>query len=91
VLFRVIASNSRGKKDKLAGEASRKIDAVNTRVAVVDMKLDLKPGYAETFAIGVASASAFRGVETVWPHVVGGIAQIWNAVRTVTKPPSSSS
>lgn len=73
------------------GEASRKIDAVNTRVAVVDMKLDLKPGYAETFAIGVASASAFRGVETVWPHVVGGIAQIWNAVRTVTKPPSSSS
>ncbi|KAF9675115.1 hypothetical protein SADUNF_Sadunf10G0197800 [Salix dunnii] len=90
VLFRVIASNNRGKRDKQVGEASRKIDTVNTRLAVVDMKLDSKPGYAETFAIGVASASAFRGVGAVWPHVVGGIAQIWNAVRTVTKPTSSS-
>lgn len=85
VLFRVISSDNRSKKDKLVGETSRKIDAVHARLAVVDMKLDSKPGYAEAFGIGVASAAAFRGIESVWPHVVG----IWNAVRTATKPPST--
>ncbi|KAJ1405350.1 hypothetical protein SESBI_25899 [Sesbania bispinosa] len=53
-LFGVISSG-RGKKDKLLSESSRKMDAVNNRLTVLDMKLDSKPGYAETFAIGLAS------------------------------------
>ncbi|KAJ9139553.1 hypothetical protein P3X46_030278 [Hevea brasiliensis] len=87
VLFRVISSKNKNRKDKLMADASRKVDLVNNRVAVLDMKLDSKPGYVETFAIGVASGAAFRGIESVWPHVLGGIAQIWNAVTCATKPP----
>src|SRR5574337_1068296 len=53
-LFRIISSG-RGKKDKLLVETSRKIDATNNRLAILDLKLDSKPGYAETFALGLAS------------------------------------
>ncbi|KDP25039.1 hypothetical protein JCGZ_22574 [Jatropha curcas] len=90
VLFKVISANNKNKKDKFMAEASRKVDVVNNRVALLDMKLDSKPGYVETFAIGIASGAAFRGIECVWPHVVGGISQIWAAARSVTKPPHSS-
>ena len=83
-LFGVISSG-RGKKDRLLGDTSRKIDAINSRVAVLDMKVDSKPGYAETFAIGVASGAAFTGIKAVMPHVLGGIAQIWNSVTNATK------
>ncbi|OAY30159.1 uncharacterized protein LOC110630938 [Manihot esculenta] len=87
VLFRVISSNNKNRKDKLVSETSRKVDMVNNRLAVLDMKLDSKPGYVETFAIGLASGAAFRGIESVWPHVLGGVGQIWNAVTSATKPP----
>ncbi|KAJ8760179.1 hypothetical protein K2173_011035 [Erythroxylum novogranatense] len=89
VLIRVISANNKTKKDKLVGETSRKVDILNNRVAVVDMKLDSKPGYIETLALGVASGAALKGIESVWPYVAGGVAQIWSAVRSVTKPPTS--
>ncbi|KAE8649640.1 hypothetical protein Csa_012725 [Cucumis sativus] len=50
-LFRIISSG-RGNKDKRLLETSRKLDATNSRLAVLDLKLDSKPGYAETFALG---------------------------------------
>ncbi|KAE8699330.1 hypothetical protein F3Y22_tig00110580pilonHSYRG00099 [Hibiscus syriacus] len=90
VVMRVVSSNSKPKKDKFLIDASRKMDSVNNRLAVVDMKLDSKPGYLETFAIGVASGAAFNGISSVLPHVFEGIAQIWSSVRTATKPSSSS-
>ncbi|GLU21871.1 hypothetical protein SLE2022_379830 [Rubroshorea leprosula] len=89
VLLRVISSNNKSKKDKLILETSRKMDSLNGRLAVVDMKLDSKPGYAETFAIGVASGAAFTGIAAVWPHVLQGVTQIWTAVRNATKPSST--
>ncbi|MBA0690983.1 hypothetical protein Goari_008632 [Gossypium aridum] len=89
VVMRVVSSNSKPRKDKFLIETSRKIDSVNTRLAVVDMKLDSKPGYLETFAIGVASGAAFNGICSVLPHVFEGFAQIWSSVRTATKPSSS--
>ncbi|CAI0410035.1 unnamed protein product [Linum tenue] len=92
VLFRVVSANSsKAKKDKAAVDASRKIDVVNSRVAVVDMKLDSKPGYLGAFGVGIASGVALRGVEKVLPNVLEGIGQIWSAVGSVTKPPTSSS
>lgn len=83
-LFRVISSG-RGRKDKLLVETSRKLDATNNRLAILDMKLDSKPGYAQTFAIGVASGLTFKGIGTVFPHVLRSIAQIWNSATTLTK------
>ncbi|GAY61674.1 hypothetical protein WN943_023044 [Citrus x changshan-huyou] len=87
VLFRIIASNNKNRKDKLMAEASKKIDVVNSRVAIVDMKLDSKPGFLETFGIGIASGAALNGIGSVWPLVVKGFGQIW---RTATDPSSST-
>ena len=89
VVMRVVSSNSRSKKDKFLVDTSRKIDSVNSRLAVVDMKLDSKPGYLETFAIGIASGAALNGIGSVLPRVFEGFAQIWSSVRTATKPSSS--
>ncbi|XP_022716389.1 uncharacterized protein LOC111275343 [Durio zibethinus] len=91
VVMRIISSNPKSKKDKFLLDTSRKIDSVNSRLAVVDMKLDSKPGYMETFAIGIASGAALNGIGSVLPHVFEGFAQIWSAVRTATKRSSSSS
>ncbi|KAK2653119.1 hypothetical protein Ddye_012975 [Dipteronia dyeriana] len=90
VLFRVIASNSKNKKDRLVGDTSKKIDVINNRLAIVDLKLDTKPGYGETFALGVASGAALNGIGSVWPHVLKGLGQIWSAVRTATDPSTGS-
>ena len=90
VLFRVIASNS-NKKDRLVGDTSKKIDVINNRLAIVDLKIDTKPGYVETFALGISSGAALNGMGGVWPHVLKGIGQIWSAVRTAADPSSTGS
>ncbi|XP_074293953.1 uncharacterized protein LOC141621169 [Silene latifolia] len=83
-LFRVITSR-KGRKDKFMGEASRKLDAACNRLAIVEKKVDSKPGYTESFVIGVAGASAARGVFAVWPQVAGGFVSVWNSVRGVSQ------
>ncbi|XP_020965442.1 uncharacterized protein LOC110266046 [Arachis ipaensis] len=83
-LFGVISSG-RGKKDKLLVDSSRKMDAVNGRLAVLDMKLAGYVGYVETFAIGVTSAATLRGIGAIMPHIIAQISQIWNSVTTATK------
>lgn len=83
-LFRVISSG-KGKHDKLLTESSRKIDAINNRLTVLDMKLDSKPGYVETFAIGLASGAALKGIGAIVPHIIAPLFQIWNSVFTATK------
>ncbi|XP_058731563.1 uncharacterized protein LOC131603277 [Vicia villosa] len=83
-LFGVISSG-RGKNERVLNESSRKMDSVNNRLAVLDMKLDSKPGYVETFAIGVVSGAALNGIGAILPHILSPIAQIWNSVTSVTK------
>ncbi|XP_021762003.1 uncharacterized protein LOC110726794 [Chenopodium quinoa] len=83
MLFRVVTSG-RGKKDKFMAEASRKLDTANTRLAIIEMKLDSKPGYPESVAIGVTSAVVFRGVAAVWPQLVSAASSLWNSVRGST-------
>ncbi|XWS19560.1 hypothetical protein CRYUN_Cryun31cG0025900 [Craigia yunnanensis] len=86
--MRVISSNSKSKKDKFLIDTSRKVDSVNNRLAVVDMKLDSKLGYLETFAIGIAFGVTLNGIGSVLPHVFKGFTQIWAIVRIATKPSS---
>ncbi|WZZ11052.1 hypothetical protein YC2023_096973 [Brassica napus] len=90
-LVRVVSSskNNASSKDKLLTDA-RKIDAVNGRLAVVDAKLETKPGYVETFVLGLASGAALNGINAVWPHVTRGIGQVWSAVKSGTDPSSAS-
>lgn len=80
-----VISSSKGKKDKLLNESSRKMDAVNNRLTILDMKLDSKPGYVETFAIGVASGAALKGIGAIVPHILVPLSQIWNSVTSATK------
>lgn len=89
-LVRVVSSSKNASsKDKLVTDA-RKIDAINGRLAVVDAKLETKPGYVETFVLGLASGATLNGISAVWPHVTRGIAQVWSAVKTGTDPSAAS-
>lgn len=89
-LVRVVSSSrNASNKDKLVTDA-RKIDAINGRLAVVDAKLETKPGYVETFVLGLASGAALNGINAVWPHITRGIGQVWSAVRSGTDPSSAS-
>ncbi|XP_050382284.1 uncharacterized protein LOC126799187 [Argentina anserina] len=83
-LFRVISSG-RGRKDKLLAETSRKADSTNNSLAILNMKLDSKPGYGGSFAIGVVSGLSVQGIGSVLPHVLKGFGDIWNSVRSVNK------
>ncbi|GMH03883.1 hypothetical protein Nepgr_005722 [Nepenthes gracilis] len=83
-MLRKVVTSGRGKKDRFTAESSRKLDTANARLAIVEMKLDSKPGFPESLAIGIASAASFRGITAVWPRVVGAAAQIWNSVRSST-------
>ncbi|KAL8158680.1 hypothetical protein V2J09_000217 [Rumex salicifolius] len=74
MLVRVISSSSssksvKAKKNKFMSDASRKLDTANARLAILEMKLDSKPGFPQSLAIGVASGATFRGLSSVWPHI----------------------
>lgn len=84
VLVQVVGSG-RGKKGKFISETGRKLDNLNTRLAVLEMKLDTKPGYRETAAIGVASGLAATGFCSVLPHVLGALGQMWDSVKGTTR------
>ncbi|CAN7098666.1 hypothetical protein HID58_021704 [Brassica napus] len=89
-LVRVASSSKNASsKSKLLADG-RKIDAISGRLAVVDAKLETKPGYVETFALGLASGAALNGISAVWPHVTRGIGQVWSAVKSGTDPSAAS-
>ncbi|KAB2611089.1 hypothetical protein D8674_019121 [Pyrus ussuriensis x Pyrus communis] len=83
-LFKVISSD-RGRKDKILAETSRKIDSTNNILAILNMKVDSKPGFGEAFGIRVASGVILKGIETILPHVIRGFWEIWNTVRSAAK------
>ncbi|KAI3437150.1 uncharacterized protein J3R85_005569 [Psidium guajava] len=86
MLFRVVSSRD-PKTDKVPPDAARKMDALNGRLAVLEMKVDSKPGYAEAFAIGVASGAALNGMGSLVPHVLTSLSQIWSSVASLHKNP----
>ncbi|MQL86084.1 hypothetical protein Taro_018611 [Colocasia esculenta] len=88
VLYRTVASG-RGRKDRFMADTGRKLDNANTRLAILEMKLDSKPGYPESFAIGVTAGAALQGIRGALPHVVGALGKLWGAVSSATKGHSS--
>lgn len=89
ILYRVVAPG-RGKKERFVVDAARKLDNVNTRLAIVEMKLDSKPGYPEMFAIGVAAGAALQGFAGAAPHMLGAFGKMWETARSATQGHSSS-
>ncbi|KAI3977825.1 hypothetical protein MKX01_036665 [Papaver californicum] len=80
VIFRILSSKG-GKKDKFMAKSSRMLDTVNTRLNILELKLDSKPNFGQTLGIGVVAG----GIGSVIPHVFGAIGQIWSYVRNSTK------
>ncbi|KAF8007648.1 hypothetical protein BT93_K1596 [Corymbia citriodora subsp. variegata] len=75
LLLRVVSSRG-PKNDKIPPDAARKLDALNARLAVLETKVDSKPGYPGAFAIGVASGAALSGMGTL----LSSLSQIWSSV-----------
>ncbi|CAH9130111.1 unnamed protein product [Cuscuta epithymum] len=63
------------------GTTSRKLDSINSRLLRLDMKLDSKPSFPQSLAIGVASGAIVQ----LFPQFAGAVAGIWNSVRSVSK------
>ncbi|KAI3868369.1 hypothetical protein MKW92_027130 [Papaver armeniacum] len=80
VIFRILSSKG-GKKDKFMAKSSRMLDTVNTRLNILELKLDSKPNFGQTLGIGVVAG----GIGSVVPHVFGAIGQIWKSVTNSTK------
>lgn len=82
-LFRMMlsssgASNGRSKKQgPSSSDTSRKLDVINARLLQLDMKVDSKPGYPQSIAIGVASGAFLQGFASA-------ASQIWTAVQRAT-------
>ncbi|KAM3337385.1 hypothetical protein P3S68_031710 [Capsicum galapagoense] len=80
-LFRVISSSrndkNRNNNRNASSETSRKLDVIHARLLSLDMKVDSKPGYPQTLAIGMTSGVLLQ----VLPRVAESVVQIWNNVR----------
>lgn len=77
-LFRMITAN-RNRNRNSPDVTSAKLDAIHSRLLHLEMKLDTKPSYPQTLALGVASVG-------VWNAAF----QLWNSVRQATSSSQSS-
>ncbi|XP_072979592.1 uncharacterized protein [Typha angustifolia] len=48
---------------------SRKLDNVNTRLAIVESKLDSKPDFPQSFAIALSSGALLHAFSSIWDSV----------------------
>lgn len=58
------------------------MDVINSRLMNLEMKVDLKPGYVQSLAIGVVSGTVVNGIGAVVPHLASSVGNLWNAVRS---------
>ncbi|GAA0161158.1 hypothetical protein LIER_17537 [Lithospermum erythrorhizon] len=89
VLFRMVTTTSKNKNSG-GDETSRKLEIINSRLLSLDMKVDTKPGYPQTLAIGVAAGALLQRANSVLPRVVSGVLQIWSSVGRVANASVSS-
>ncbi|KAG0470409.1 hypothetical protein HPP92_017109 [Vanilla planifolia] len=85
----VLRSSTSPRQDRLAAseELSRKLANLNSRLIVLDMKLNTKPAFPESFAIGIASGAVLNGL----PYAFRALSHAWGSVASITasRPPSS--
>lgn len=76
LLYKTVVAGTK-KKEKFMTDTVRKLDNVCTRLAVVETKLDTKPGFPEAMTIGVA-------IGTSATAVLGGLGGVWNFIQNAT-------
>lgn len=88
-LFRKFVQENKKTKKNAGGPGadssppnSRKLDVINSRLIQLEMKVDSKPGYPQTLAIGVASGALLGGIGNLLPHLAASAANIWKSVTT---------
>ncbi|XP_020580567.1 uncharacterized protein LOC110024759 [Phalaenopsis equestris] len=75
------AAASRRNRLAPSGDLQRKVDNINTSLAILQMKLDSKPGFPESLAIGLASGALIHGLSAT----VRALSEAWRSVASVTK------
>lgn len=72
-LFRMMVSSSAGRNSptgpRPSSENSKKLDVIGARLLQLEMKVDSKPGYPQTLALGVASGALLRAAGEIWTAV----------------------
>lgn len=73
-LLRMTVSSSSGGRPSPPGagslsETSKKLDVINARLLQLEMKVDSKPGYAPSLAVGIASGAVLRAASEIWTAV----------------------
>lgn len=73
-LFRMMVSSSSGGRPSPTGagsssDTSKKLDVINARLLQLEMKVDSKPGYAPSLAVGIASGAILRAASEIWTAV----------------------
>lgn len=78
ILFRVVSAENKKSKSPSMSE----VEVVKSRLVRLEKKLDSKPGYPQTLAIGVASGALLQGIG----HLSSAFAHIWDSVRSSSRP-----
>ncbi|PKA57886.1 hypothetical protein AXF42_Ash012425 [Apostasia shenzhenica] len=87
----LLRGGARGGSAASRRDFQRKLDNINTRVAILDMKLDSKPGYPESLAIGLAAGGFLHGLSAALPPALRALADAWRSVTSAaTSHPTSS-
>ncbi|KAM7476183.1 hypothetical protein LguiB_023426 [Lonicera macranthoides] len=80
VLFRVVSADNKKSKSSSMSMSMSEVEMVKSRLLRLEKKLDSKPGYPQTLAIGVASGALLQGIG----HLSSAFAHIWDSVRSAT-------
>lgn len=76
-----LLNNYTAKKERFAVDFPRKLDAVNARLGVLEMKAEAKPGFPESLAAGIAASALVSEAH----HLLGCLRGIWVSVHSATK------
>lgn len=73
-LLKMMVSSPNGGRPSPRGarsssESSKQLDVINSRLLQLEMKVDSKPGYAPSLAIGIASGAILRAASEIWTAV----------------------
>ncbi|XP_071687928.1 uncharacterized protein [Rutidosis leptorrhynchoides] len=71
LLLKVVVTNKKNYNN-------HKPDDVATTIRRLESKLNSKPGYPQTLAIGIVSGAVFH----ILPQVAASVANIWNSVNS---------